>query len=79
MGSPFHRPSDDDGATLKLAFVAHVARLTRSSMVEALESMYVKVARARGLPERLVILRHALVAVETIFAYPGPRPHAGYR
>jgi peptide/nickel transport system permease protein len=80
-------------ATLTLAFVAHVARLTRSSMVEALESMYVKVARARGLPERLVILRHALrnalipsitvlaqdfgfliggiVAVETVFAYPG--------
>ena len=80
-------------ATLTLAFLAHVARLTRSSMVEVLESMYVKVARARGLPKRLVILRHALrnalipsitvlaqdfgfliggiVAVETVFAYPG--------
>ena len=53
-------------ATLTLAFFTH------SSTVEALESMYVKVARARGLPERLVILRHALVAVETIFAYPRP-------
>jgi ABC-type dipeptide/oligopeptide/nickel transport system permease component len=40
-------------------------------MVEALESMYAKAARARGLPERPVILRHVLVAVETIFAYPG--------
>ena len=80
-------------ATLALTLLAHVARLTRSSMVEALESMYVKVARARGLPERLVIVRHALrnalipsitvlaqdfgfliggiVAVETVFAYPG--------
>jgi peptide/nickel transport system permease protein len=80
-------------ATLALTLLAHVARLTRSSMVEALESMYVKVARARGLPERLVIIRHALrnalipsitvlaqdfgfliggiVAVETVFAYPG--------
>jgi peptide/nickel transport system permease protein len=79
--------------TLALTLLAHVARLTRSSMVEALESMYVKVARARGLPERLVIVRHALrnalipsitvlaqdfgfliggiVAVETVFAYPG--------
>src|SRR5271165_4682542 len=47
-------------ATLTLTLLAHVTRLTRSSMVEALESMYVKVARARGLPERLVILRHAL-------------------
>jgi peptide/nickel transport system permease protein len=80
-------------ATLTLTLLAHVARLTRSSMVEALESMYVKVARTRGLPERLVIVRHALrnalipsitvlaqdfgfliggiVAVETVFAYPG--------
>lgn len=80
-------------ATLTLTLLAHVARLTRSSMVEALESLYVKVARARGLPERMVILRYALrnalipsitvlaqdfgfliggiVAVETVFAYPG--------
>jgi peptide/nickel transport system permease protein len=80
-------------ATLTLTLLAHVTRLTRSSMIEALDSMYVKVARARGLPERLVILRHALrnalipsitvlaqdfgfliggiVAVETVFAYPG--------
>jgi peptide/nickel transport system permease protein len=80
-------------ATLTLTLLAHVARLTRSSMVEALESLYVKVARARGLPERVVILRYALrnalipsitvlaqdfgfliggiVAVETVFAYPG--------
>jgi peptide/nickel transport system permease protein len=79
--------------TLTLTLLAHVARLTRSSMVEVLDSMYVKVARARGLPERIVVLRHALhnallptitvlaqdfgfliggiVAVETIFAYPG--------
>jgi len=80
-------------ATLTLTLLAHVTRLTRSSMIEALDSMYVKVARARGMPERLVILRHALrnalipsitvlaqdfgfliggiVAVETVFAYPG--------
>jgi peptide/nickel transport system permease protein len=79
--------------TLTLTLLAHVSRLTRSSMTEELDSMYVKVARARGLPERVVILRHALrnallptitvlaqdfgfliggiVAVETIFAYPG--------
>ena len=58
-------------ATLTLAFLAHVTRLTRSSMIEALESMYVKVARARGLPERLVILRHALrnalIPIITVF------------
>ena len=43
-----------------LTLLAHVSRLTRSSMIEALDSAYVKVARARGLPERVVITRHAL-------------------
>ena len=79
--------------TLTLTLLAHVSRLTRSSMLEVLDSNYVKMARARGLPERVVILRHALrnallptitvlaqdfgfliggiVAVETVFAYPG--------
>lgn len=47
-------------ATLTLTLLAHVSRLTRSSMIEALDSAYVKVARARGLPERVVITRHAL-------------------
>ena len=78
---------------LTLTLIPHVSRLTRSSMLEALDSNYVKAARARGLPERIVIVRHALrnamlptitvlandfgfliggiVAVETIFAYPG--------
>jgi peptide/nickel transport system permease protein len=79
--------------TLALGFLAHVSRLTRSSMAEELDSMYVRVARTRGLPEYAVILRHALrnamiptitvlaqdfgyliggiVAIETVFAYPG--------
>ncbi len=42
--------------TLTLTLLAHVSRLTRSSMAEELDSMYVKVARARGLPERVVIV-----------------------
>ena len=46
--------------TLTLTLLAHVSRLTRSSMIEALDSVYVKVARSRGLPERVVIIRHAL-------------------
>jgi peptide/nickel transport system permease protein len=46
--------------TLTLTLLAHVSRLTRSSMLEALDSTYVKVARSRGLPERVVIVRHAL-------------------
>jgi len=47
-------------ATLVLGLIAHVSRLTRSSMLEALRSTYVLAARAKGVPERLVLRRHAL-------------------
>src|SRR6478672_7825500 len=46
--------------TLVFAHLAHVSRLTRSSMIETLRSPYVTAARAKGLPERVVVLRHAL-------------------
>jgi peptide/nickel transport system permease protein len=46
--------------TLTFTLIAHVSRLTRSSMIETLRSQYVRNARAKGLPERVVILRHAL-------------------
>jgi peptide/nickel transport system permease protein len=47
-------------STLVLGLIAHVSRLVRSSMLEAIESKYVLAARAKGLPERLVLRRHAL-------------------
>jgi peptide/nickel transport system permease protein len=47
-------------ATLVLGLIAHVSRLVRSSMLEAIESRYVLAARAKGLPERIVLRRHAL-------------------
>lgn len=46
--------------TLVLAVVPYVARIMRASMIEVLESDYVEMARLKGLPERSVILRHAL-------------------
>lgn len=46
--------------TLVFGHLAHVSRLTRSSMIEVMRSLYVTAARAKGLPERVVILRHAL-------------------
>ncbi|CAO3419928.1 ABC transporter permease [Azospirillum doebereinerae] len=46
--------------TLILMLIARIARLTRSSMIDALQTNYVKYARAKGMPERTVILRHAL-------------------
>jgi peptide/nickel transport system permease protein len=47
-------------ATLTFALIAHVSRMTRSSMLETLASNYVLYARAKGLPERVVLVRHAL-------------------
>lgn len=46
--------------TLALFIMAGFMRLTRSSMLEVLDSEYVKFARIKGLSERLVIYKHAL-------------------
>jgi peptide/nickel transport system permease protein len=46
--------------TLVLAVTPYVARIMRASMIEVLESDYVEMARLKGVPERLVITRHAL-------------------
>lgn len=45
---------------LGLYSAAGIMRLTRSSMMEVLQSEYVKMARIKGVPEHTVILRHAL-------------------
>jgi peptide/nickel transport system permease protein len=47
-------------ATLIIAVAPYVARIMRASMVEVLESDYVEMARLKGLPERTVLIRHAL-------------------
>ncbi len=39
---------------------ASIARFTRTSMLEVLQQDYIRTARAKGVPERAVILRHAL-------------------
>ena len=46
--------------TLVLAVTPYVIRIMRASMIEVLESDYVEMARLKGLPERVVIWRHAL-------------------
>jgi peptide/nickel transport system permease protein len=45
---------------LSCGFVAHVSRLTRSSMIEVLQSRFVLSARAKGFSDRRVLWRHAL-------------------
>jgi peptide/nickel transport system permease protein len=46
--------------TLVIAVTPYVARIMRASMIEILESDYVEMARLKGLPERLVLWRHAV-------------------
>ncbi|HIE55216.1 MAG TPA: ABC transporter permease subunit, partial [Chromatiaceae bacterium] len=43
---------------LALPQIAYISRLMRGSMIEVLRSNAIRTARAKGLPERLVILRH---------------------
>jgi peptide/nickel transport system permease protein len=46
--------------TLTLALAAGVARYTRGQMLEIVRQDYIRTARAKGLPERTVIMKHAL-------------------
>ncbi|MFK7892332.1 MAG: ABC transporter permease [Granulosicoccus sp.] len=46
--------------TLSVIFIALIARMTRTSVLEVLNEDYVRTARAKGLSERRVLLRHAL-------------------
>ena len=58
---------------LSLPFAAYIARLTRMGMIEELQSDYVRTARAKGLPERTVVLKHALRnAILPVVSYLGP-------
>jgi len=58
---------------LALPQIAIIARLVRGSMVEVLRSNYVRTARAKGLPNRLVVFRHALrAALLPLVSYLGP-------
>lgn len=46
--------------TLGAAYAAYVARLTRGGVLEVMSQDYIRTARAKGLPERVVIFKHAL-------------------
>ncbi|MBX3357795.1 MAG: ABC transporter permease [Phycisphaeraceae bacterium] len=59
--------------TLSLPFAAYIARLTRLGMIEALSSDFIRTARAKGLPESRVVLRHALKnALLPVLSFLGP-------
>jgi oligopeptide transport system permease protein len=58
---------------LALPQIAYISRLTRGSMIEVLNSPFIRTARAKGLPERKVVLGHALKpALLPVVSYLGP-------
>ncbi|SHJ14962.1 oligopeptide ABC transporter permease OppB [Wenxinia saemankumensis] len=58
---------------LSTSYMASIARITRSSMLETLNSNFIRTAKAKGLPMRRVIVRHALKpALLPVLSYLGP-------
>jgi len=59
--------------TLAGPYVAYIARLTRTSMLEVLGQDYIRTARAKGLPEWRVVSSHAAkVALLPVISFLGP-------
>lgn len=59
--------------TLGLYYAAYIARLTRGGMLEIVRQDYIRTARAKGLTERVVVMRHALKgALLPVVSYLGP-------
>ncbi len=59
--------------TLGIMYAAAIARLTRGGMLEVTRMDYIRTARAKGLPERLVVLRHMIRGgLLPVISYLGP-------
>ncbi|WP_220720796.1 oligopeptide ABC transporter permease OppB [Agarivorans litoreus] len=58
---------------MSLLYVASFARIMRGSMIEVLSSNFIRTAKAKGLPYRYIIVRHALrPALLPVVSYMGP-------
>jgi len=59
--------------TLSAIYAAYIARLTRAGMLEVLRSDYIRTARAKGLDEKTILLRHALRGgIVPVLSFTGP-------
>jgi oligopeptide transport system permease protein len=59
--------------TLALPYAAYIARLARSGTLEVMQQDFIRTARAKGVPELAVVLRHALRgAILPVVSYLGP-------
>lgn len=58
---------------LSIGYIASIARITRGSMIETMNSPFIRTARAKGLPMRHIVIKHALrPAMLPIISYLGP-------
>jgi len=61
------------GLALGAPFAAYISRLTRTGMLEVLSQDHIRTAHAKGLPPRLVLLRHAIKGgLLPVVSYLGP-------
>ena len=59
--------------TLALPYAAYIARLARGGTIEVMSQDFIRTARAKGVPESAVVLRHALKgAILPVVSYLGP-------
>lgn len=59
--------------TLSAIYAAYIARLTRAGMLEVMRSDYIRTARAKGLDEKTVLLRHAVRGgLIPVLSFTGP-------
>ncbi len=73
--SGWFSPSDRilPAITLALPYAAYIARLTRGGMLEILSQDYIRTARAKGVPEWKVVMKHAIKGgITPVVSYLGP-------
>lgn len=59
--------------TLSAIYAAYIARLTRAGMLEVLRSDFIRTARAKGLDEKTILLKHALRGgIIPVVSFTGP-------
>jgi oligopeptide transport system permease protein len=59
--------------TLSMVYAAYIARLTRAGMLEVMRSDYIRTARAKGLDEKTVLLKHGLRGgIIPVVSFTGP-------
>ncbi|HSI88312.1 MAG TPA: ABC transporter permease [Pyrinomonadaceae bacterium] len=59
--------------TLAAIYMAYIARLTRAGMLEVMRSDYIRTARAKGLDEKTVLLKHGLRGgIVPVVSFTGP-------